>query len=244
MTKTRILLLATAVLSLSGSASAQLFRPETVTGAVWGGLAGAVIGHNSGDLGNDAWRGAALGAVAGGVVGEAVASSRDPAVPRPSRVGGPMRSPRVAYADVGWSSRPRGSFYHHRTYRGYPVGDPWAWHRPGRVWAPGHAVRVVMPVDTRPADPRVTGAILGGAAGAVIGHNRGRQTWEGAAIGSLAGWILGGHAQARGVDPVAVVPAAAPASPESPAPAGLTVINHYHGPVTITGAGANALFGR
>ncbi len=45
--------------------SAQVFRPETVNGAVLGGIAGAVIGNNSGSLNHNAWKGAAIGAVAG-----------------------------------------------------------------------------------------------------------------------------------------------------------------------------------
>jgi hypothetical protein len=51
-------------------------RPNyAASGAMLGALAGAVIGHNSGDLGNNAWRGAALGGLAGLAVG-AVAENR------------------------------------------------------------------------------------------------------------------------------------------------------------------------
>lgn len=56
-------------------ARAQIFRPETVSGAVLGGVAGAVIGNNSG--GHNAWKGAAIGTVAGALIGSAVADSRD-----------------------------------------------------------------------------------------------------------------------------------------------------------------------
>ena len=58
-------------------ARAQIFRPETVNGAVLGGIAGAVIGNNSGDLHHNAWKGAAIGTVAGALIGSAVADSRD-----------------------------------------------------------------------------------------------------------------------------------------------------------------------
>lgn len=58
-------------------ARAQIFRPETVNGAVLGGIAGAVIGNNSGDLHHNAWKGAAIGTVAGALIGSAVADSRE-----------------------------------------------------------------------------------------------------------------------------------------------------------------------
>lgn len=56
--------------------SAQVFRPETVNGAILGGIAGAVIGNNSGDLHHNAWKGAAIGTVAGALIGSAVDESR------------------------------------------------------------------------------------------------------------------------------------------------------------------------
>jgi len=57
-------------------ASAQVFRPETVNGAVIGGIAGAVIGHNSGSLGHNGWRGAAWGAGLGWVLGSVADANR------------------------------------------------------------------------------------------------------------------------------------------------------------------------
>ncbi len=48
-------------------------RPNyAASGLLLGALAGAVIGNNSGDLGNSAWRGAALGGVAGLAAGATV----------------------------------------------------------------------------------------------------------------------------------------------------------------------------
>lgn len=41
-----------------------------------GALAGGILGHNSGDLGHNAWRGAALGAGAGLLLGSVVEASR------------------------------------------------------------------------------------------------------------------------------------------------------------------------
>lgn len=244
-----LLLLATAALSAAAGATAQTFRPETVSGAVWGAVAGAVIGHNSGDLGHNAWRGAALGTVAGAVVGETVAARRERvSSPSSARVVTPRSpAPRIEHFSAGWSQRPCGHGYHSYprriARRGYPVYDPWGWHRAPPVWSPGYSVGVAVPLATAPADPRLTGALWGGAAGAVIGHNSGRRGWEGAALGSVAGRILGN--QARPTAPASMpVPAAAPAATDAPAPAGLTVINHFHAPVTVTSGGANALFGR
>ena len=52
-------------------------RSSAVDGLFWGGLAGAVIGRNSGSLGHDAWRGAAWGAGLGWLLGT-VADARRP----------------------------------------------------------------------------------------------------------------------------------------------------------------------
>src|SRR5476649_1893063 len=52
-------------------AQAQIFRPAAVNGAILGGLAGAIIGHNSGSLHHNGWQGAAIGAGAGLLFGAA-----------------------------------------------------------------------------------------------------------------------------------------------------------------------------
>ncbi len=54
---------------------------RAVTGALLGGIAGAIIGNNSGSLHHDAWRGAAIGAGAGlvlGAVADNAARDRSP----------------------------------------------------------------------------------------------------------------------------------------------------------------------
>jgi uncharacterized protein YcfJ len=245
-----ILLAVTTALGAAVTASAQTFRPETVSGAIWGGAAGAVIGHNSGDLGRNAWRGAALGAAAGAVIGETIATHRGQGTvhaPPPHRVvTTPTPAPRVVQVGATWSHGPRAYGYgyapHRRViYRPHSIYDSWGWYRPVHVWTPGYSVGVSVPVETAPADPRVTGALLGGAAGAIIGHNQGRRGWEGAALGAAAGWILGNQARPTSPPPAPVAPAA---RATDDTPAGLTGINHFHGPVTVTGGGANALFGR
>jgi len=52
------------------------------------------------------------------------------------------------------------------------------------------------------SDEGIGGAIIGGIAGGIIGHNNGRKTWEGALIGTgtglLAGTILGQNQRSRG----------------------------------------------
>jgi len=57
-------------------AQAQIFRPESVSGVVLGGIAGAIIGNNSGSLHHNAWQGAAIGAGAGLLFGSALGESR------------------------------------------------------------------------------------------------------------------------------------------------------------------------
>jgi len=53
-------------------------------GLVLGGIAGAIIGNNSGDLGHNTWRGAAWGAGIGYVLG-AIAETNAPRRPLPAR---------------------------------------------------------------------------------------------------------------------------------------------------------------
>jgi hypothetical protein len=57
-------------------AQAQVFGPESVGGVVLGGIAGAIIGNNSGSLHHNAWQGAAIGAGAGLLFGSALGDSR------------------------------------------------------------------------------------------------------------------------------------------------------------------------
>lgn len=52
------------------SAQAQIFRPEAVSGAALGAIAGAIIGNNSGSLGHNGLRGAAWGAGIGLITGQ------------------------------------------------------------------------------------------------------------------------------------------------------------------------------
>ena len=70
-----ILSVGIALLALA-PAHAQIFRSEAAKGAVLGGIAGGIIGHNSGDLRNNGWKGAAIGATAGLLIGQAIGDAR------------------------------------------------------------------------------------------------------------------------------------------------------------------------
>jgi uncharacterized protein YcfJ len=233
-------------------AQAQLFRPETVSGAVLGGVAGAVIGHNDGRHG---WEGAAYGAAAGALIGSVVGHARD------SREYYRTQPPRPSvHVHAGWSSGPRwrhSHYPHHRWDRwdchphwGYHRG--WGHHHRHRSWArPTWGVDYVWadPVYARSSSPSYAtrGALLGGLAGAIIGHNDGRHGWEGAAYGVGAGYVLGRIADTQvrraAAVPVYQVPQYAPAA--SSQPSQVTIINNYYaappsGPMTA----ANGFFGR
>lgn len=56
------------------------------SGLFWGGLAGAIIGHNSGTFRHDAWRGAAWGAGAGWLLGTIADASRRAVASEPAAV--------------------------------------------------------------------------------------------------------------------------------------------------------------
>ena len=57
-------------------APAQIFRPASLDGAILGGIAGAIIGNNSGSLHHNAWQGAAIGAGTGLLFGAVADANR------------------------------------------------------------------------------------------------------------------------------------------------------------------------
>ncbi len=218
-------------------AQAQVFRPETATGALVGGIAGAVIGHNDGRHGRE---GAAYGAAAGAVIGTIAGNSRDRAEYRATQVYVPSsRGYRGPHYPVRVVSAPR--YYAPR----YPV-----------VYAPRYVSSPVY-VSGRPSYTR-TGVLLGGIAGAMIGHNDGRHGWEGAAYGVGAGYLLGSiadrraaqaEAEARSYEAGRIAAANSAAVNPTPAPAAapqqVTINNYYYGSTPAAPmAGANSLFGR
>jgi len=245
------------------SASAQIFRPEAVNGAVLGGIAGAVIGNNSGDLRHNAWKGAAIGAGAGLILGEAIgnanaAQRRQVAVPQGGYI---YRDAPPVQVSVGYG-RGYGSYGH----SGYGYGDR---HYRGQV---NYGYRAVVPAygyypgygSGYPyygasgyygsGSAAANGLWLGALAGGIIGHNSGdfrHNGWRGAAWGAGAGWLLGSIIDANRPAVVydqapAVVyqaPAATSQPAAQPAPQQVTIINNYYNSPTPM-SGANGLFGR
>ena len=240
------------------SVRAQVFRPEAVNGAVLGGIAGAVIGNNSGDLHHNGWRGAALGAGAGLLLGETVGNAN--AAARGS--GGSYAyggSPRVSVG-FGYGT----GFYGHRGYysprsyggrgwgsRGYGYYEPGftVGYWPGYSYYGGYDYPVYDNYGYYGnGSAAASGLLLGGLAGGIIGNNSGafhHSGWRGAAWGAGLGWLLGTVADSnrRVVAPVAPAPVvqaqaqtAAPAQP-------ITIINNYYNSSTPM-SGANSLFGR
>ncbi|MBM3836483.1 MAG: hypothetical protein FJ398_00745 [Verrucomicrobia bacterium] len=118
----------------------------------------------------------------------------------------------------------------------------------------------VYPYDAVRPNYTVTGAALGGLAGGIIGHNHGRKTAEGIAIGAGAGVVLGAVAEqnvrrreAYAVAPSAYVPAPIPAGPAAPSTPASAAMAPASQPVPLISpsfatpspmSGANALFGR
>lgn len=223
--------------------SAQVFRPETVNGALLGGIAGAVIGHNSGSLNHNGWQGAAIGAGVGAIIGSSVANDRDR---HDTRVPGPgygspyiyRNSPTVVYRGGyygGGGYYGRGGYYGGAGYYGGGYG--------GYGYYGGSAA--------------TDGLFLGALAGGIIGHNSGsfrHNAWRGAAWGAGAGWLLGSIADANRRPviwerPVYVeqpqVVQQAPVQQAQPAaqPQQITIINNYYGNAAPMSQ-ANGLFGR
>lgn len=220
--------------------SAQVFRPQTVNGAVLGGIAGAVIGNNSGSLGHNAWKGAAIGAVAGGVIGSLSADERD-------RRGG--------YHGGGGYYGGGGYVYRHSpvVYGGYYRGG-YGPYRGGYYGGYYGSVGYYPSYGYYGPSYASDGLFLGALAGGIIGHNSGsfrHNGWRGAAWGAGIGWLLGSVADANRraaiwEQPVYVQPAAqqaAPAAQPAAQPQQVTIINNYYGNAAPMSQ-ANSLFGR
>lgn len=183
-------------------ASAELLRPEAVNGAVLGGIAGAVIGNNSGDLRHNAWKGAAIGAGVGLIAGEMIGNARVAAHDR--EIGAPRSRPvyspepyvyrpaspiiHASYSRGGWHGH---DYYRHRPYRDtwYPRHihrhhyyrpsyswhrDPWYHHRPGLSLNYYGGYGAGYPYyGSGFGSSAANGLFLGALAGGIIGHNSG-----------------------------------------------------------------------
>jgi len=169
------------------SANAQGLRPEAVNGALVGGIAGAIIGNNSGDLRHNGWRGAAYGAGAGLLIGSMVGHAND-----------------QRYAtQVPASYYPRTYVYRNTpAYYGYGhYGRPSHYGRHGGNYG---YVSTEAPLYSDNyyggTDYAGSGLLWGALAGAVIGNNSGslrHNAWRGAAYGAATGYILGSIAESN-----------------------------------------------
>lgn len=244
------------------SVHAQVFRPEAINGAVLGGVAGAVIGNNSGDLRHNAWKGAAIGAGAGLILGEAVGNANASRTPAYGSPGGYVyRDAPAVRVGIGYSVGGRHAGYYggHRR-SGYGYGYGYYGPRYTTRWAPSYGYYEGYG-DGYPyydygyygtGSAASNGLLLGALAGGIIGHNSGdfrHNGWRGAAWGAGAGWLLGTILDANR-RPVAYQPApvvtavsAAPAQPAAAPAQPVTIINNYYNTSTPMSS-ANSMFGR
>ncbi|MEO6003232.1 MAG: YMGG-like glycine zipper-containing protein [Opitutus sp.] len=183
-----------AVLAVTASLSAQGLRPEAVNGAVIGGVAGAIIGNNSGDFRHNGLRGAAYGAGAGMLIGQMAGDSRGY---------GSRTQVRVHAAPRTYLYRDSGRYYGHGGYYGYRGDRPW---RGGYYYRPGYTYTDSDYYGYSDYDSSyyggssyaTNGLLLGGLAGAIIGYNSGglhHNAWRGAGIGAAAGYLFGSIAE-------------------------------------------------
>jgi outer membrane lipoprotein SlyB len=152
------------------------------------------------------------------------------------------------------SSNYRRDYYGGHYYRG-PYAHGYYSH--DYYYGPGY--------NSRRPNYAVGGALLGGLAGGIIGHNNGRHTAEGIAIGAGAGLLMGGLAeyelrrrerlspyyyeypQQVVISQPATVLTTTPVvtqSVQEQAPQPVTVINNYASGSSSVMSSANALFGR
>lgn len=212
------LTLCLALLLPAGAAQAQIFRSEAVNGAILGGIAGGIIGHNSGDLRHNGWKGAAIGATAGLLIGQAIGDARD----RGDYV---RRTPSHGYGyghgHGGYVYRTAPTIHvgygHTRYGYGHRHGGYWGHSGYGHYRSPWHRSS-------------------GWGVGVVYAPVYGRSYYDDYA-----------YAPSPVAQPaVYSLPAAAPAPAAQPAPAApqnVTIINNYYGTPSPM-SGANSLFGR
>ncbi len=182
--------------------------------------------------------GAALGAVAGGVIGNNTGSRNGTQGAVIGALAGGLIGSTYA------RSQRETSPYHYNT------GGPSYHYSSGSSYAA--PVYHHTPQWARPSHTATT-TLLGGVAGAIIGHNNGRRGWEGAAIGAGAGYVFGRlSGPSRSHQPVSrsyrpyayhrqpeAIVVTAPSQPQQ-----ITIINNYYGGATAPMSNANSMFGR
>ena len=175
--------------------------------------------------------GAALGAIAGGVIGNNSGSHNGTRGAVIGAIAGGL------IGSVSAQSQREGTYYD-----SYNSG-PSYYYSSGPSYAP--TAYYATPSYATP-NYTATTTLLGGVAGAIIGHNSGRHTWQGAAIGAGAGYLLGRLSEPRRVTAVYTPyphyrqPVAAPVAQ----PQQITIINNYYGSTSTPMSSANAMFGR
>lgn len=200
----------------------QASGDSVLGGALIGGVAGAIIGNNSG--GHNAWRGAAIGSVAGAMIGAAADDSH-------GRGYGGSRT----YVSVGVG-------YGHPGY-GYRPAPHYGWGNRGYYGGP-----VFYYSDYGYPSYATSGLFWGGLTGALIGDGR-HGAWRGAAWGAGAGFLIGAIADANARESeerVVVVPQTQTAvsnQASQNAPQNVTIINNYYGNSSQMSS-ANGMFGR
>jgi len=183
--------------------------------------------------------GAALGAVAGGVIGNNTGSRNGTqGAVIGALAGGLLGS---TYARSQRETSPYA----------YNTGGPSYYYSEGSNYAP--PTYYSTPSSARPSYTATT-TLLGGVAGAIIGHNNGRRGWEGAAIGAGAGYLLGRLSEpsrtqqpvSRGYAPYAYYrqPASVVVTAPAQQPQQITIINNYYGAGATPMSNANSMFGR
>jgi len=158
-------------------AQAQLFSPESFSGAAFGAMMGSIIGGDChGPSGKGAAIGAGVGLVAGALAGEA---NR-----RNSYYSEPVSYIPASSVSLGYGYSGGGS-------------SAYVYYAPNYYTAPGYYYQPTTYQTYQPAarpNYAVNTTLLGAASGALIGsgnHNAGK----GAAIGAAAGLVVGGIAE-------------------------------------------------
>ena len=179
-------------------ARAQLFSPEALHGAAWGGFIGGMLGgdtcrprhhYHHRFSGEGAAIGAGVGLLAGVLAGEARRQEYS--------YGQPYVSAPAPRATVGYGYA-------------WPGASSYVYYAPNAYTAPGYSYRPARP------NYALGGTLLGAASGALIGAGSDRPG-EGAAIGAATGLVLGsiaeGAARERGRLPVVTVQATSVPTP-------------------------------
>ena len=202
---------------------AQIFGPRSGSGALLGGIAGAVIGHNSGSLSHNGWQGAAIGAGVGALLG-AAADRNDARYDRslsPSHGGYIYRDSPGRYGGGGY-------------YRGSATGDG--------LWLGAVASGIIghnYGGNWRHNGWR--GAAWGAGAGWLLGSLIDSDRYYYGGYGYDYGYGYGYPRAVVMAQPQPVVAQSAPAA--ATAPQQITIINNYYGNAAPM-ASANAMFGR